>query len=198
MLPRGSSLPWAWPWLGPVGQRERRAGGHLPGHQPPGRGTGHPRQPLKGRLRIQPLSAHQHPLGLLDQSAVLQRGLQLVGQATLDLGGHRRREQAGHQPGIGLGGGDLAVVPIPGIAAVDVQVPIGLPSSSTGTLNAAAIPSPASTRASTPHCGSWRMSRTVAGARWLKAAMHGPWARRSWPSSTSYGPTRPGSDYLSP
>ena len=41
---------------------------------------------------------HQHPLGLLDQPAMLQGGLQLAGQPPLDLGGDGGAEQAGHQP----------------------------------------------------------------------------------------------------
>jgi hypothetical protein len=44
---------------------------------------------------------------------MLQGGLQLVGQPPLDLGGHRPREQAGHQPGIGLQGRNLAGIPVP-------------------------------------------------------------------------------------
>jgi hypothetical protein len=54
------------------------------------------------------------------------------------------------------------------------RVPVELPSSSTGTLNAAQIPSPAKFWTSSPHCGRWRMSRTIAGARWLKPAIHDP------------------------
>lgn len=49
-----------------------------------------------------------------------------------------------------------------------------LPSSSIGTFNAAPIPSPANFWTSSPHCGRWRMSRTIAGARWLKAAIRDP------------------------
>jgi hypothetical protein len=41
---------------------------------------------------------HQHLLGLLDQPAMLQGGLQLAGQPPLDLGGGGGAEQAGHQP----------------------------------------------------------------------------------------------------
>jgi transposase len=42
-----------------------------------------PPQPLKRGLGVQVLPAHQHPLGLLNQPAVLQGGLQLLGQSPL-------------------------------------------------------------------------------------------------------------------
>jgi hypothetical protein len=38
------------------------------------------------------LAAHHDAFGLLDQPAVLQGGLELVGQAPLDLGGDRGAE----------------------------------------------------------------------------------------------------------
>jgi hypothetical protein len=40
-----------------------------------------PRSHSKGRLGVQPLPAHHHPFGLLDQPPVLQGGLELVGQS---------------------------------------------------------------------------------------------------------------------
>jgi hypothetical protein len=65
--------------------RQGLAAGHVPGHisQPPGRGAGRPPQPLKRGLGVQVLPAHQHPLGLLNQPAVVQGGLQLLGQSPL-------------------------------------------------------------------------------------------------------------------
>jgi hypothetical protein len=77
--------------LAPVGgQRLTRR--HVLGHigQPPGRGPGRVPQPLKGGLGIQLLTAHDHPLGLLDQPAMLQGGLELVGQPPFHLDGGRR------------------------------------------------------------------------------------------------------------
>ena len=46
-----------------------------------------PPQALKGGLGVQLFPAHDDPFGLLDQPTMLQRGLQLIGQAPLGLGG---------------------------------------------------------------------------------------------------------------
>src|SRR5215217_340884 len=167
--------------------RQGLAAGHVLGHigQPPGGIPGRPPQPLKGGLGVQLLAAHDDPFGLLDQPPVLQGGLQLISQPPLDLGGHRRHEQAGHQPGIGLEGRDLAGIPVPRLTGIDVQgVPMTPPSSSTGTLKAAQIPSLTSTWVNSCQSGSVRRSRMAAGSRWLNATAHGPLASRSCPSST--------------
>jgi hypothetical protein len=78
---------------------QRLADGHVPGHigQPPGRGPGRPRNRSKA-VWASAVRGHQHLLGLLDQPAMLQGGLQLAGQPPLDLGGDGGAEQAGHQP----------------------------------------------------------------------------------------------------
>jgi hypothetical protein len=61
-----------------------------------------------------------------------------------------------------------------------------------GTLKAAQIPSPTRTWVNSCQSGSSLMFRMAAGSRWLNATAHGPWARRSCPSSTAWasGPTR--------
>src|SRR5215208_752491 len=64
------------------------------------------------------------------------------------------------------------------------RVPMTPPSSSTGTLNAAQIPSLTSTWVNSCQSGSVRRSRMAAGSRWLNATAHGPWASRSCSSST--------------
>ena len=80
-----SSVPWALSWLGPISRWQQFAGGDLAGHihQPPARGPGRPPQPLKGRLGVQALAAHHHPLGLLDQPPMRQSSLQLVASRPL-------------------------------------------------------------------------------------------------------------------
>src|SRR5215217_3837114 len=72
-------------------------------------------------LVIQAFPLHQGALGPLDQSPRLQRHLELVGQRTFELSLGRRPEQAGHHPGIGLQGADLAVVPAAGVDGIHVQ-----------------------------------------------------------------------------
>src|SRR5512132_3996555 len=63
------------------------------------------------------------------------------------------------------------------------RVPITPPSSSTGTLNAAQIPSLSNTWANLSQSGSVWMLRMAADSRWLNATAQGPWASRSWWSS---------------
>src|SRR5829696_5778280 len=66
------------------------------------------------------------------------------------------------------------------------RVSITPPSSSTGTLNAAQIPSLTSTLANLSQSGSVWMSRMAADSRWLNATAHGPWASRSCSSSRTW------------
>jgi hypothetical protein len=113
----------------------------------------------RGR-RIQQFARHQRPCGLLDHHAVLQGDLQLAGQATLGVGGHRVAEQVGHHPGAGLQGADLALIP-------------GALASHVGVEGAESI--------------SWApsrvTSRTGTGARCQNASMQGPCASSSWACS---------------
>jgi hypothetical protein len=113
----------------------------------------------RGR-RNQQTARHQHPRGLLDHHAVLQGDLQLAGQATLAVGGHRVAEQVGHHPGAGLQGADLAL--IPGALASHVGVEGG---------------------ESISWAPSRVTSRTGTGARCQNASMQGPCASSSWACS---------------
>ena len=47
--------------------------------------------------------------------------MELVGQSPLDLGRDRGREEAGHEPGMGLEGRHLAGIPVPRLGGVEIQ-----------------------------------------------------------------------------
>jgi hypothetical protein len=70
--------------------------GQLPDGAPDRAGRGP--QPRKRRCRRQPLALHQHPLGLLDQDAMLQRPLQLLGQLPLTVAAAAARNRLATTP----------------------------------------------------------------------------------------------------
>jgi hypothetical protein len=113
-------------------------------------------------------------------------GLQLVGQATLEVGCGGAAEQVGDDAGIGLEGADLAVVPVPGWAEYRSRLPIGPPCSSTGTLIPAWNPAVRRTNRAPSGSGSVPAFRTVMAIRWENAVRHGPIPSRSCSSSTSW------------
>ena len=81
-------------------------------------GAGAEPQPLKGSRLVNVLVDHQGTLGLLDQHPGGKGDLELgPASQTLDLRLGGRAKQAGHHPGVGLEGADLALVPVPGSAA---------------------------------------------------------------------------------
>ena len=92
----GSPRPWRvhGGWWAAAGRRSRP----WPHRPAAGSRTGPPPATARRRSGRPAVRGHQHPLGLLDQPAMLQGGLQLAGQPPLDLGGDGGAEQAGHQP----------------------------------------------------------------------------------------------------
>jgi hypothetical protein len=150
----GRASPFGW------ARRQRHPDQDLASH------LGHRARPDRATLRSRARSPHpavrapSAPRGLLDHHAVLQGDLQLAGQATLGVGGHRVAEQVGHHPGAGLQGADLALIP-------------GALASHVGVEGAESI--------------SWApsrvTSRTGTRARCQNASMQGPCASSSWACS---------------
>src|SRR5215217_1410969 len=132
---------------------------------------------------VQAFAFHQGPLGSLDQAPGVKRDLELLSQGTFELGLGGGPEQAGHHPGIGLQGADLALVPASRVGRVHVQGADWAAAQLHRHTQPRADLDLDKVKAISPQRRSMVASRMTAGLPVVNASAQGPAANTSWFSS---------------